>query len=333
MTYVIIILAIALVVSLAINMGFMGGKTPVSQTANNNISPSRVQRDDDTVARLSKAESDLEKKRRELEEVKKSQAELRDELKNAKKRLHDARTGEKDGDDLKKARADVERQASVQLDATRAELSSALSEVQKLKADLETRGKKTAPREPVVRDVAPEAPRPAELPVQRVIRELSDTEKERLAKWEQQSTNDRRRAAELEREVRNLKARADKQLRDVKLASQESTLASDKFRAVEKRLNRTLLENDLLRRAISSIEAKTGLHAERTAPTAEEFAESDRAMVAKHAAEDQAAQESRARLEAQHAKELEAEHAAAEAAKTAPTPEATPAPSAPTPTA
>ena len=67
----------------------------------------------------------------------------------------------------------------------------------------------------------------------------------------------------------------------------------DKFKALEKRLNRTLLERDLLRRAIKDLEKKTGMLAERTELTPDEMAASDRkveeAAQARAAAEDRAA--------------------------------------------
>ena len=246
---------------------------------------------------------------------KRAQAELKEELKAAKKKLHDQKEGDKSEDDLKKARAEVERQASIQLDATRAELSTALADVQRLKNEVENAGRKRAA--PAKVEKTDEAPAPKqEVVIQKVIRELSDSEKERIARLEAQSSNDRKRANELEREVRNLKFKVDKQLRDVKQAFSESQLAKDKFRAVEIRLNRTLMENDLQRRAIFELEKKTGQSAEHALPTAAEIAESDRSMTEKHAAEDKAAAEARAKVEAQQAAQLEAEHAAA-AAQTA----------------
>lgn len=321
MTVVIIVLGIALAVSLAFNLGFLGSAQPAkaSAAAVSNGAPSApTKSQSDDAAR--KLESELDKKRKELEESKKAQAELKDELKAAKKKLFDATQAGKDGDDLAKARAEVERHASIQLETTRAELATALAEVQRLKSLEETRGKKRQERpaeeKAVEKPVAVE--KPAEV-VTRVIRELSDVEKERIARLEQQSSNDRKKANEFEREVRSLKAKVDRIQRESKRVYSESNLARDKFRAVETRLNRTLLENDLLKRAIVDIEKRTGLHAEHTTPTPEELAESDRAMKDRHAAEDKAEAEARARLEAAPA-HGEEEAPAAEAAAPAAAP-------------
>ena len=54
------------------------------------------------------------------------------ELKQTKKRLHDQREEERGGQDLQKARADVERSASQQLEVVRSELAGALAEVSRL---------------------------------------------------------------------------------------------------------------------------------------------------------------------------------------------------------
>lgn len=326
MIFAIIVLGLALAVSLAFNLGLVGGKAPASSGALSGSTPSARAdsgRDDD---RPRKLESELEKKKKELDELKKAQGELKDELKAAKKKLFDQKEAEKTGDDLAKARADVERQASVQLENTRHELATALSEVQRLKAELEGKGKRRAEPAPDKREDRKDEPRPekpAEV-VTRVIRELSDVEKERIAKLEAQSSSDRKRANELERELRSLKGKQERMHRESKRVYSEANLARDKFRAVETRLNRTLLENDLLKRAIAAIEKQTGLHAEHTAPTAEELAESDRQMKEKFAAEDQAEAEARARLEAAPvaSDEPAPEAAPAPAAEAAPAPEA-----------
>jgi hypothetical protein len=87
----------------------------------------------------------------------------------------------------------------------------------------------------------------------------------------------------------------------------ELDLLKDKFKALEKRLNRTLLERDLLRRAMADLEKKTGMRAERTELTAEEIAASDRKVEEKAVAE--AAVE--AERHAAHAKAQNADKGAA----------------------
>lgn len=297
-TALIILLGVALVFSLAFNFGILGSgqksaATPVASESEKG--PARLERGGDD--RAKKLESELDKKKRELEELRKTHGEVRDELKTAKKKLFDQKESEKSVDDLAKARSEVERNASIQLEATRAELAAALAEVARLKSQSEeVRTRRRGPER--IEEKPAEKPPERQEVVQRVIRELSDVEKERIARLEQQSSNDRKRANELDREVRGLRAKIDRIHRESKRVYSDANLARDKFRAVEMRLNRTLLENDLLRRALRDLEKKTGQRAEHTTLTAEEIAESDRRIKDKHAAEDQAEAEARARLEA-----------------------------------
>ncbi|MBL8918495.1 MAG: cell envelope biogenesis protein TolA [Myxococcaceae bacterium] len=318
-----VLLAVALVVSLAFNMGFFGAKAAAPAAKSTDTGPRADRRDDDVAARASKAESELEKKKKELEEVKKAHNDAKDELKQAKKKLFDQRESEKTGDDLVKARAEVERQASIQLENTRHELANALAEVQRLKNEGESRNKKrTEERRPA--EEKPEEKKEA-APVQRVIRELSDAEKEKMQRLEQQAAQDKKKAIELAAELRNVKARIEREKREARRVYEEGKLARDKFRAVELRLNRTLLENDMVKRAIADLEKKTGVKAELHTPSAEQLAESDLKMREKHQAEDKAAEEARAKLEAAEATSLDAPEAAAADAATATGP-VTPAP-------
>jgi chromosome segregation ATPase len=306
-TIVIILLGVALAASLAFNLGLLGSAPKPSAQAMANTSGKVEVRTDDAATR--KAEAELDKKVKELAESKKAHAEVREELKAAKKKLFESRKADKSGDDLAKARAEVERQASIQLDATRAELATALAELQKVKVEAD-RG--TAKRRAEPMEVKPEikVERPPEV-VTRVIRELSDVEKERITKLETQSSADRKKANELDRELKSFKAKLDRHQRDSKRVYQDAELARDKFRAIEMRLNRTLVENDLLKRAIKDLEKKSGVDAGRLELNAEEIATSDSSIKAKHAAEDAAEADARAKLEAAPATHLEEPAAAA----------------------
>ncbi|MGV3621483.1 MAG: cell envelope biogenesis protein TolA [Archangium sp.] len=325
MIIALVLIGVALAISLAFNLGLVGGqKTAPSASSNNNAPAVRESRNSGDETR--KLEGELDKKKKELEEVKKAQAELKEELKAAKKKLFDHKEAGKEGDDLAKARTEVERQASIQLDATRAELATALAEIQRLKSDAENKGKKRPVEAAVAAPVEKkeEAPKPQEV-ITRVIRELSDVEKERIAKLETQSANDRKKANELDRELKSAKAKLDRHLRDSKRVYADAELARDKFRAIETRLNRTIMENDLLKRALKDLEKKSGVDAGRLELNAEEIAQSDAAIKTKHAAEDAAEAEARAKLEAApatHAEEVPAPAPSAPEAAPASTPPA-----------
>ncbi|MBL9038447.1 MAG: cell envelope biogenesis protein TolA [Archangium sp.] len=312
MTFAIIVLGLALAISLAFNFGLFGGSSAPSAQAVSNTPRESV----DDATRASKAENELEKKRKELDELKKTHADLKGELKDAKKKIFDAKESDKAGDDLVKARAEVERQASLQLETTRAELATALATVQQLRSDSEAKGRRPKPAAAATENAEakrePEQPK-QEIVVQRVIRELSEAEKEKMQRLELQSSQDKKKAIEIAAELRSIKGKVDREKREAKRIYEEGRLARDKFRAVEIRLNRTLLENDLLKRAITDLEKKTGQHAEHQAPTADELAQADASMTAKHVAEDKASADAQAKLEAAEATVAEAEAAAAAA--------------------
>src|SRR5215813_7105013 len=231
---------------------------------------------------------ELERRRKENEELKVTVNDLRSELKQAKKRLHDQREEERGGQDLAKARADVERSASQQLEAVRSELAAALAEVTRVKNEAEAfRTRKPAVAAPA--PVAPPPPAPAQAPAPpepaRRFRELSDTDREKMERLEHLANRERARAQDLGAEVRRLKGRAETQARVYTVTKGELDLLKDKFKALEKRLNRTLLERDLLKRALRDLEKKSGLVAERTELSAEEAAASDRSVEERAAAE------------------------------------------------
>jgi len=228
---------------------------------------------------------ELEKRRREVDELRGTVTELRGELKQTRKRLHDQRELEKGGADLAKARAEVERSASQQLEVVRGELASALADVGRLRSEAEAFRTR---RPPPAQAPVPAAPAPAVAPPPpepRRFRELSDTDREKMERLEHLANRERSRSQELSAEVRRLKGRTETQGRVYTVIKGELDLLKDKFKALEKRLNRTLLERDLLRRAIRDLEKKSGIAADRTELTADEVAASDRSVEERAAAE------------------------------------------------
>ena len=270
---VLILVSIALCVTLGILLfGPQRGST----------APSAQQRAELENRAKSALETELEKRRKELDEQRAQTAELKDQLKQAKRKLFEHKEQEKNGQGIARAREEIERTASIQLEVVRSELSAALAEVEKLKAEAQERPKRSTSPPPV--ETVPQAALPAAPPARR-FRELSDADRERIQRMEQQSAKDRTRALDLEREAKRLRGRLETQHRIYVVTKGELDLLKDKFKALEKRLNRTLLERDLLRRAIKDLERKSGILAERTELTAEEIADSDRKVEEKTIAE------------------------------------------------
>ncbi len=306
MAVALVLVSIALVVCLYV-LTFGKREAPVAVRSGSDSAPaSRESRPNDDAGHSPRLEAELAAKKRELEEAKKAASELKDELKAVKRKAYEEKEAQKGDGDLAKARAEVERQASVQLEATRAELSHALADLQKLKGAADGKGRR---ERPVEREAAPAPSAPP--PPQRVIRELSEADKEKMRRAEEQL----QKAREIEKDLKLNKQRADGLNKQLRTARTEANFAKDKFRAVEMRLNRVLLEKDLVLRALKDLEKKTGTAAERTELTADEIAQSDSTIKAKQSAEDQAEAEAKAKLEAQEA-----------AAAAAPAPAEVPAP-------
>jgi hypothetical protein len=242
--------------------------------------------------RLRTLEAEGEKRRREAEEAKAVVAELRAELKQTKRKLHEQRASEKDDMELVRARTEVERSASQQLEIVRGELSHALSELAKPRADAESsRGRARTATAPAAAAAPAPAPPPAAPPPvaaaaappdaergPRRLRELSDVDREKMERLEHQANRERTRAQEFQAEARRLKGRTETQHRVWVVTKGELDLLKDKFKALEKRLNRTLLERDLMKRAMGDLERRTGHAAGRTELTQEEIALSDKGV-------------------------------------------------------
>jgi chromosome segregation ATPase len=279
-------------------------------------------------------ESELARKQQELDEQRSQLQDLKDQLKQAKRKLYDQKEADKGERDLLKARAETERHASVQLEAVRVELAQALAEIERLRGEQGggARGRRgpaqaAAPSAPAAGqisapaqegervvtaavEVAPAAEPAAEKEKgPRRYRELNDADREKMERLEHTANKERARAQELERELRKLKGARETQQRIFNANKNELELVKDKYKALEKRLNRTLLERDLLRRAIKDLEKKTGMLAERTELTPDEMAASDQKVEetaqARAAAEQAAAAAEQAATAEQPAPEAE----------------------------
>lgn len=294
--FVLIVVSVLLVISLG--MQLLGKKdAPHTQSSSSTTSSTTLSASDGSTAKL---EGELAKKAKELDEVRAQLADHKEQVKQLKRKAYEQKEAGKENNDLLKARAEVERQASIQLEATRAELAAVTAELAKMKS-----GGGSKARQERVTEVAtkpePDAPVAAPTPAPaKMIRELDETERERLQRLEVLSSKDRARIAELERDLKTAKGRAETANRQAKGGGRETKLLTDKFRALEKRLNRTLLERDLLQRAIKDIEKKTGVTAERTELTADELELSDRSVDQMHKAEDKAIADAQAKLEAEN---------------------------------
>ncbi|HME91092.1 MAG TPA: cell envelope biogenesis protein TolA, partial [Myxococcaceae bacterium] len=65
------------------------------------------------------ADAELEKRRKELDEQRAAAADAREQLKQAKRKLFEQKESERGGRDLARAREEIERTASIQLESVR----------------------------------------------------------------------------------------------------------------------------------------------------------------------------------------------------------------------
>ncbi|WP_205525989.1 cell envelope biogenesis protein TolA [Pyxidicoccus trucidator] len=288
-------------IGFAVTLGILlfGGSNRAALSSSPSSPSFRNELESETQKRA-KVETELQRKQKELDEQRTQLQDVKDQLKQAKRKIFEQKETDKGPQDLAKARAEAERAASIQLEQTREELSHALTENQRLKTEMESRGRRPQPAPAVAPVAAPVAAPQISAPAkegesvvsatvavapaadaaqqdrgQRRFRELNDADREKMERLEQLANKERSRAVELEKELRRIKGRNETQQRVYATAKSDLDLMRDKYKALEKRLNRTLLERDLMRRAIKDLEKKTGILADRTELTPEEMAASD----------------------------------------------------------
>jgi hypothetical protein len=251
-------------------------------------SPQTVHREENATSSKPEASAEVARRTRELGEARAELADLREQLKRLKRERFEQKQTEKGGIALQREREHFERSASQQLEAVRAELAAALADATRLRNELEAHRERKAP--PPAHPTPPREEKAVEAVPREPVghRELNPAEQARLERAEQRSAKERSRANELEREVKRLKTKGDMHSRLYLVVKGELDLARDKYKALEKRLNRTLLEKDLLVRALRQLERESGRAAERTELTEEEVASSDARTEAAQRAEAEA---------------------------------------------
>ncbi|MCL2011354.1 MAG: hypothetical protein FWG75_00990 [Cystobacterineae bacterium] len=235
---------------------FRRGSTPASQPTSKNL-PAKAESNKAENPMASEQEA-LLAKTAELQKTKGEFQKLKDELKQSKQKLFEAREKNKQWEAELKAQKQLERQALQEAENARLNSAELSTELSKLRLELETQkpfAKTSAPAAPSQTPAA-EPPRPAKL-----LRELNPAEKEKLENAERLVAAEHSRTQELEKELKNLKVRFELAQRQLKSFRSSGKLQKDKFRALEKRLNRTLLEKDLVLRAMYELENRCGLQA------------------------------------------------------------------------
>jgi|GEM_PF-1417724 len=285
----IIFLAVALVVCLGLLI-FKPGSVAVSRPKPKpKESPAKAEDDKSDAAFQQSSAASSQEALAKAAEFQKAKGELqknKEELKQSKQKLFEAREKNKQLETELKTQKQLERQALLETESLRLQLTDFSTELHRLRMELETqKPSSSSSKMSVLPPVPPPASnaelvKPAPKPAKQT-RELSPAEKEKVENAERLIAAEHLRTQELEKELKTLKIRFELVLRQLKASQSESKLQKDKFRALEKRLNRTLLERDFILRAMRDLESRCGLQAavaelpaeDAVAETSEDFSD------------------------------------------------------------
>jgi len=269
-----IFFAVALPVSLYLLI-FKPGSAPAPKPAPKDL-PAKEENNSPVVS----SQEELNAKTAELQKTKGELQKTKEELKQNKQKLFEAREKNKQLEAELKTQKQLERQAIQETETARLHLADLSTALNKLKLELETQKPQARMPAPPSPAAAPpqtetaESSKPANKPA-KLIRELSPAEKEKLENVERLISAEHNRAQELEKELKTLKIRFELGQRQLKNFQSSDKLQKDKFRALEKRLNRILLEKDFLLRAMRDLENRCGLQATIAELPKEAFAEEE----------------------------------------------------------
>jgi len=243
------VLAVALAVSVvaAVILGFLWTSArTASSRANTDIEGLK--------SRLTALETDSRKSNESLEAKRLEIADLKERLKDVKKRRHEEKEAARIKRDIQTAREEIEREMEHHLAQAREEAETAKASVKKLTAEIETlKSRRAAPAPaPVAQAASTEAAKPAKEPA--APRELSSEEKARLDAAERNLTKAKQKIDELQEEVKRAKGRAETDKRVFLVQKGEVELLKDKYRGLESRYNSLALERDEMRKAVWLLE-------------------------------------------------------------------------------
>ncbi len=200
-----------------------------------------------------KSTEGLEAKRKEAEE-------LKEKLRDVKKRRYEEKEASKLKSDLETARAEIEREMEHKLAVAREEAEVAKGSLKKATAEVEA----LKSRRPVREEKPAEAK--AEPAAEKAPREPSAEEKARQDSAEKQLGKAREQLRSLDEEVKRLKGRAETDRRVFIVQKGELDVAKDKFRALEAKHSALTLERDDLAKKLVLVEREM----KSLRPTAEE---------------------------------------------------------------
>lgn len=242
-----VVLSVLLVAAVAAAI-FMGLQVSAARTA----ATKATHEMDGVRSRLSALESESKKAAEALEAKRKEAEELKERLKDVKKRRHEEKESARLKQDIQLVRDEIEREMEKKLQVAREEAEISKAQVKKLSAEIESIKTRRpvlavvpkAPAEPTAK--APEAPE--------ATREATPEQKARAEATERQLAVARKKIEELQDDAKKLRVRAETDRRVFLVQKGELEVAKDKFRAMESRFNAMTLERDELKKAVWLLE-------------------------------------------------------------------------------
>jgi len=197
--------------------------------------------------RLTDLESETRKHSEALEAKRKEAEELKERLKDVKKRRHEEKESARLKQDIEVAREEIERVMEKKLQLAREEAEISKSQVKKLTVEVEALKSRRAER---VSEPRPEAPKPVVDTRPLEPRYATPEEVTRAEEAEKAAVLARKKVEEAHEEVKKVRARAETDRRVFLVQKGELEVAKDRFRAIEAKFNALFLESEGLKKAV-----------------------------------------------------------------------------------
>ncbi|MGC4117314.1 MAG: hypothetical protein QM765_22685 [Myxococcales bacterium] len=216
-------------------------------------------------SRLSALESDSKKATDALETKRREADELKEKLKDVKKRRHEEKESARLKQDIQHAREEIEREMEKKLQSAREEAEISKAQVKKLTEEVATLKSRKPERAPEAKPAEAAPAKPVEPPAPLVPRQATPEEVKRAEEAEKAAHQAKRKVDEIQEEIKRVRARAETDRRVFLVQKSEVEIAKDKFRAMESKANALVLERDELKKAVYLLEKG----AKSVKPTAE----------------------------------------------------------------
>ena len=200
--------------------------------------------------RLTELEAETRKSSEALDAKRRESDELKERLKDVKKRRHEEKESARLKRDIDVARQEIEREMEKKLAVAREEAELSKSQVKKLSNEIDAlKSRRSAPVAESHVEAPKHEPRPPPEP-----RAATPEEVKRAEEAEKAAAQARRKVDEAREEGKKVRARAETDRRVFLVQKGEVDVAKDKFRALEAKYNGAVLERDELKKGLWLLE-------------------------------------------------------------------------------